>query len=134
MLAARDELERIELGDEMAARPVVADQHAGAERVARGGKRLLLGEGRRLDGPAELPRHRSVRAQDGPRASARTSSLIVVEAGEESSPLRIDRGGVLFVAGVELGEVGGVGAMQERRVGKHVVQFMSRHWINPAGR
>ena len=41
---------------------------------------------------------------------------------------------LLLVARVELGEIGGVGALQKRRVGKHVVQFMSRHLINPAGR
>ena len=47
MLLAGRELERIELGDEMAARAVVADQHAGGKRVPRRGKRLLLGEGGR---------------------------------------------------------------------------------------
>ncbi len=37
VLAARDELERVELGDEVTASPVVADQHAGGERIARRG-------------------------------------------------------------------------------------------------
>ena len=45
MFLAGRELERIELGDEMAARAVVPDQHAGGKRVARRCKRLLLGEG-----------------------------------------------------------------------------------------
>ena len=44
VLAAGDELERIELGGEMAARPIGADQHAGAQSIARSGKRLLLGD------------------------------------------------------------------------------------------
>ncbi len=37
VLAAGDKLERIELGGEMAARPIGADQHAGAQSIARGG-------------------------------------------------------------------------------------------------
>jgi hypothetical protein len=37
VLAAGDELERVELGGEMAARAIVADQHAGGERIARRG-------------------------------------------------------------------------------------------------
>ena len=45
MFAARDEFERIELGDEMAAGAVGADQHARAERVARRIEGLLLGKG-----------------------------------------------------------------------------------------
>ena len=44
MLAAGDEFERVEIGGEMAAGPVGADQHARAERVARRGQRLLLAQ------------------------------------------------------------------------------------------
>ena len=73
MLAAGDELERVELGDEMAAGAVVADQHARAERVARRGKRLLLGEARQAR--SALPSSPFDGFQDGPRAWNRTSSL-----------------------------------------------------------
>ena len=45
MLAPRRKLQRVELGDEVAASTIGADQHACAKRVARGGKRLLLGDG-----------------------------------------------------------------------------------------
>ena len=47
MLLAGAEFERIELGDEVAAGAVVADQCAGRKRIPRCGKRLLLGEGGR---------------------------------------------------------------------------------------
>src|SRR4029078_74197 len=47
VLAPNGEFEWIELGDEMTAGAVVADQRAGSERVARRIKRLLLGAGRR---------------------------------------------------------------------------------------
>ena len=70
MLFARDQLERIELGDEMAAGPVGADQEPRAERIARCGKRGLLGEGRRRNG---RERRSVLLLQEGPRASARTS-------------------------------------------------------------
>ena len=52
MLAAGDELERVELGGEMAARPIGADQHARAQRVARRGQRLLLAQARLAARPA----------------------------------------------------------------------------------
>ncbi len=131
VLAARDELERVELGGEMPARPIGADQHAGAERIACRGKRLLLAQ-RAL----RQRRQQGRPVRRGPRRPARLGENVVpavVEAGEEGAPLGIERGGVVFVAGVEFGEVGGVGALQERRAEKHLVQFVSRHRINPAG-
>ena len=133
MLAAGDQLERIELGGEMAAGAIGADQHAGAEGVARRSQRLLLAQ--RALGQSRQQRRGPVRRR--PRRSARLGQhvgLVVVETGEEGAPRGIERGGVLLVLGVELGEIGGVGALQERRVEKHLVQFVSRHRINPAGR
>ena len=55
MLAAADELERIELGDEMAARAIGADQQAQAERIARGGNAGLLGGEVRREAAATTP-------------------------------------------------------------------------------
>ena len=128
MLAAGDELERVELGGEVAAGPVGADQHAGAQRVARRGKRLSL-----VQRAARLPERSAVPfgAQEGPRASASTSSLLSSRLAKKRAPFRIERGGVLFVSRVELGEIGGVGALQERRAEKYVVQFMSGHRSQP---
>ena len=124
MLAAGDELERVELGGEMAAGPIGADQHAGAERVARRGQRCSsLKQAARLAGAPGL---RSVGPRTA-RAPRRECRPRFVEAGEESAPFRIERSGVLLVAGVKLSEVGGVGALQERRVEKHLVQFVSGH-------
>src|SRR5262249_62186185 len=54
---------------------------------------------------------------------------IIVEARKKLAPLGIQRRGVLLVLGVKLGEVAGVGALQERRAGKYVVHFMSCHSI-----
>lgn len=54
MLLARRQIERIKLGEEMAAGAEVADQHAGAQRILRRGKCLLFGEfGRRQHGRLE---------------------------------------------------------------------------------
>ena len=131
MLAPLDEFERVELGGEVAPGAIVADQHAGGERVARRVKRIALAahglRARREQRPLGLGR---------PGGAARFGEhalLVVVEACEEGAPIGIDRGGVLFVTGVEFGEVGGVRALQERRAGKHLVQFMSCHRIKPAG-
>ena len=74
MLAAGDEFERVELGGEMAAGAVGADQRAGAQRVARRGKRLLARSSAPCGTAGAVPR-RSTGAQDGPRAPASTSSL-----------------------------------------------------------
>ena len=132
MLAPRDELERIELGDEMAARAIGADQHAQADRVALSGDELLLrqptfrrrcGQGGRAVGPRP----------GGPARLGEHRGLVVVEAREESLPFRIERGRVPLVACMQICEIGGVSAVQERRAEKHVVQFVSRHRIDPAG-
>ena len=125
MLAAGDELERVKLGGEMAAGAVGADQHARAQCVLRRGKRLTLAQ--------RAARHcrrerRSVRGRPGGATRPGDDVVpMIVEAREERAPLGIERGGVLFVTSVELGEIGGVGALQERRAEKHVVQFVSRH-------
>ena len=109
MLAAGDEFERVEPGGEVAAGPIVADQHAGGKRVARRGKRLTLAE--RALRPRRQPRRLTRWRPGGPARFGDHAVPVVVETPEERTPVGIDRGGVLFVAGVKLGEVGGVGAV-----------------------
>src|SRR5262249_27743402 len=51
----------------------------------------------------------------------------VFQALEELLPLAIDRAGVLFVLGVEIVDIGGVGALQKRGKGKSSVRVLTRH-------
>ncbi len=125
MLAAGDELERVKLGGEMATGAIGADQHARAQCVLRRGKRLTLAQRAARNYRRE---RRSVRGRPGGATRPGDDVVpMIVEAREEGTPLGIERGGILFVTSVELGEIGGVGALQERRAEKHVVQFVSRH-------
>src|SRR6516165_5922528 len=78
------EFEWIELGNEVAARSVIADQRAGGERVLRRGKRLLLGEGGRRNDLGS----RAIRL---PGRSARLEQhvvLVVPKACEKRLPFR----------------------------------------------
>jgi hypothetical protein len=127
MLAPLDEFERVELGGEVAPGAIIADQHAGGERVARRGKRIALAayglRAREKQSPLRL------RRPGGSTRFGQHALLVVFEAGEEGTPIGIDRGGILLVTGVKFGEVAGVCALQERRAGKHLVQFMSCHRV-----
>jgi hypothetical protein len=127
MFAPLDEFERVELGGEVSPGAIVADQHASGERVAGRVKRIALAAyafRRRWRHPLRL------RRPGGTARLGENALLVVFETREKGAPIGIDRGGVLFVTGVEFGEVGGVRALQERRAGKHLVQFMSCHRIN----
>src|SRR5215831_11464456 len=69
-------------------------------------------------------------------AGARTAAagpfdgvLVVPEACKEGLPFRTDRVRRLLIARVKLLEIGSVRALQKRRGGKHVVQFVPRHEI-----
>src|SRR5262245_2950266 len=128
MLASLDQFERVELGGEVAAGAIIADQHAGGERVARCGKGVALAAyALRACGkqsPLRLWR------PGGAARFGQHALLVVFEVGEEGAPIGIDRGGILLVTGVEFGEVGGVRALKERRAGKHLVQFMSCHRLD----
>ncbi|MHC2277016.1 hypothetical protein ACVME8_003627 [Bradyrhizobium diazoefficiens] len=137
-VARRLDAERIELGVEVAAHAVGADQHQGADRVARrleqigggdiGALGLRLGgdlaADRLLDlgpiaveggGQVVLRRQRPVGALPG-RALGVPADVVrlVLQALEELLPLGVDRGRVLLVAGVDFVDVGGVGALQKR--------------------
>jgi hypothetical protein len=51
----------------------------------------------------------------------------VLQALEEIPPLAVDRVGILLVAGVEVVDIGGVGALQKRGKGKSGVRVLTRH-------
>src|SRR5262245_9190364 len=112
MLAPLDEFKRVELGGEMAPGAIVADEHAGGERVARRGKGVALAAYALR--PRGKQRPLRLRRPGGAARFGENALLVVFEAGEEGAPIRIDRGGVLLVTGVEFGEIGGVRALQER--------------------
>ena len=138
MLAARGEPQRVELGDQMAAGAVGADQHARAERIAGGIERFGLSQGAGgSDGCGE--RGGGVRPGAPPVPGAPGWAFgvgdhdlgLVAEIGEEVPPVLRNRGGVGFVEGVELSEIGGVGAVQERGVGENFVRLRIASWHQP---
>ena len=136
VVLARLEPERIELGVEVAADAIGADQHQRADRIAR----RLLHVGRRKArrrrlaplprtlspslllglGPLAVERGERFVALDQrrllPRGAARALRDVggaVLQAAEEGLPLGIDRFRVGLVAGVEVFDVGGVAAVEE---------------------
>ena len=134
VVLARLEPERIEIGVEVAADAVGADQHQRADRIAR---RLLHVGGGELDagvlrlgahlvadlllglGPLAVERGEQLVALDErrllPRGAARALGRVgaVLQAAEEGLPLGIDRIRVGLVAGVEVFDVGGVAAVEK---------------------
>ena len=129
MLAAGDELERVELGNEMTASTIGADQEAQIDGIAGGSDRVLVdGEPfRKLRGGGGHERACLRWSPRGTVGRGEDVGGVVVEAGEEFAPGRVERMRLLLVARVEFCEIGGVGAFEKRRVGKHVVQFVSGH-------
>ena len=136
-IARRLDPERIELGVEVTAHAIGADQHQGANRIARrlvdvGGRHfralgLCLGGDLVADGLFDL---RPVAVKRGGQLVARRQRPVVAAPGrafgvllhvrrgvlqalEELLPFGVDRGGVLLVAGIEVVDVGGVGALQK---------------------
>ena len=151
VIARRLEAKRIEFGVKVAAHAVGADQHQGADRIARrlmhvGGTRIGafglrlggdLAANHLLDfGPVAVERRGEVVARAerpvGPLPGRPVGILQnvrgrVLQALEELLPFGIDRGGVLLVAGVEFVDVGGVGALQEGGEGKCGIRVLARH-------
>src|SRR5262249_21743522 len=71
-----------------------------------------------------------------PRRSARAFydvGLFVLQALEKSPPLGIDRGWVGFVFGVEAFDIGGISAIEERRVGQDGFGVLAAHGLILAG-
>ena len=157
LVPARLEPERVEIGVEMAARPVGADQHQGANRITRrllhvGGRELDAARLRaRLDLVADRPLHlgpvavergdqlparslRPIRPLPGRPAGALLHvGAVVLEALEESLPFGIDRVPVGLVAGVEVLDVVGVAAIKERRAGEGGIGVLAGHAWVPVG-
>ena len=150
-VARRFDAERIELGVEMAAHAVGPDQHQRAHRIAR---RLMDVAGRYLDalglrlggelgadglldlhpvavergGQVVLWRKRPVVAAPGGAFGVLADvGGGVFQALEELLPLGVDRAGILFKAGVEIVDIGGIGALQKRREGKCCIRVLARH-------
>ena len=67
------------------------------------------------------------RPQDGALGVLLDVGRGVLQAFEELLPFGVDRGRVLLVAGVEIVDVGGVGALQKRGEGKCGIRVLARH-------
>ncbi|EGE56100.1 hypothetical protein RHECNPAF_750063 [Rhizobium etli CNPAF512] len=143
--------ERIELGVQMAAHAIGADHHDGADRIAcrlqhvsavgglaRGfGLRLHLGFDRLFDdAPIAIEsRHQIAAGRQRPVLLAPGSSLgcllhigrILLQRLEEGAPLIVDRCRILFVARIELLDIGRVRAIQKRGDLKLLVGFLPCH-------
>ena len=151
----RLEPERIEIGVEMAARPIGADQHQRPDGVAR--RPLDVGRGKldaaalrlRLDldadavadlGPVAVERRDEIAARQrrpigpGPRRAVRVLfnvGSVVLQALEERLPLGIDRLRIGFVAGIEVFDIGGIAAIEERGEGEGGVGVLAGHGAFP---
>ena len=153
VVLARLEAERIEIGVEVAADAIGADQHQRAHRVAR---RLLHIGRRQLDagalrlrahlvadlllglGPLAVERRERVVALDErrllPRGAARALGDVggvVLQAAEEVAPLGIDRVRIGLEAGVEVFDVGGVAAVKKGGKRESRVGVLARHLPHP---
>src|SRR5882724_7292880 len=150
-VARRLNAERIELGMKMPAHAVGANQHQGAHGVAGGlmdiGRRQFSAFGLRLcrePGADRLFNLKPMAVERGSQFVARRQRPVVprpgrpfgvfadvgwrvLQAFEEFLPLGVDRGGVIFVAGVDFVDVGGVCALQKRGESKGGVRILARH-------
>ncbi len=149
------ELERIELGVEMSADAIGADQHQGADGIAG---RLLHLLGGKLDAPGlrrslqlvadGFGRFRPFAGECGeqiaalacgpirplPRGAARDLRHFfgtVLQAFEEFPPLRVDRVGILLVAGVEVLDIGRVATVEKRGKSKGGIRVLAGHATDP---
>ena len=145
------EAERVEIGVEVPARAVGADQHQGVDRIARGlldlgageldasalGARLQLVADRLFDlvpiaieGRDEFAarRLRPVRPRPrGPFGALEHIGTIVLQALEECLPLGINGLGIVLVAGIEVLDIVGIAAIEERRMGEGGVGILTGH-------
>ncbi len=150
-VARRLDPERVEPGVKMPAHAIGANQHQGAHRIARGlmevGRREFRALGLRLgcdlgaDGffdfrPVAIERGgQFIARRQGPVVTRPGRSLGVLadvgrgilQAAEELLPFGIDGRGVVLVTGVDIVDVGGVGALQKRGKCKGGVRVLARH-------
>ena len=137
VIARRRQSERIEIGMQMTAHPVGADHHQRPQGIARRLVDLLVGDfdAARLragldlladasfkrkpiaveggddfaigdDRPVAAPPLRPARLGDG-------GVLRVLQLGEETAPVGIERARALLIAGVKVFEIGGVAAIEK---------------------
>ena len=157
LVLARLEPERIEIGVEVAADAVGADQHQRVDRIARrllhvGGRKLdALGLRLRLDLVADRlldlapvavsaatssPRGRCGqfgRCQDGPLALFCTSARSSFRPSKNARHSASTAFRVGLVAGVEVFDIGGVAAIKERGAGESRIRVLARHAWVPVG-
>ncbi len=143
--------ERIEIGVEVAAHAVSADQHQRANRIARrllnvgcgqlGALGLRLRRELRADRLLDLRpvavergdeivarRDRPVRLLPGrPFGAALNVGRLILQALEELLPLAVDRGRVLLEPGVHLFDEGSIGTVEEGRKGESGIRILTRH-------
>src|SRR5262245_31193129 len=153
LVMVRLETERVEIGVEVTARAVGADQHQRADRIARrlldlgGGDVDARGLRPRLDLVTERPlRLAPIAVERGgelavcelagplPGRPARVRhdvGALVLQALEERLPLGIDRGGIGLVARIEVLEVVGIAAVKERGAGEGGIGVLTRHAQGP---
>ena len=150
MLPGGLKAERVEIGSQMAANAIGADQHQGADRVA--GRLLHVGPGNfdaGLVGPFHHPRADPLfrllplALEDRDRAFADDRPMrllprgaagaaqhvggVVLEACEEGLPLGVERLGIGFVLRIEVFDIGGVAAIEKRGQGESGVRFLTGH-------
>ena len=132
--------ERVEVGPQMAAHPVVPDHHDGAQGIQRGGADIGGRRGGRagLDGLAQLGLDRRPQTVEGrqpvrPRGGRWIAGpggfggggpdgvVAVGQRGEEGLPGRIDRGRIFRPAGVEVFHESGIAAVQEGGFGQNLI-------------
>ncbi len=122
------EAERIEVGDEVAAHTIAADEVHRLDRIERRPAGIGAGRG------GNTGRYRrptaaiadDVRAPGAPAGSVKVAPHRfgrVGKLGEEAAPARIDRAGIVEVAGIELGDKAGINARKKGRI------VQSRHEV-----
>ncbi len=143
--------QRIEIGVEVAAHAVGANQHQGANRITRRLLHVGRAQRRALDlrlrlqlatdrllgqRPVAVQRrgqvvgrlHRPVGLFPG-RALGVLEDIgrLILQAFEELLPLGIDRGGVVLVAAVDFVDVGGVSAVEKGSESESGIRVLARH-------
>ena len=130
------QLQRIEVGCEMADHAIGADQLDGADGFLGGGPQILLAgrraclglplAGERADQLAVLELHLDVAPPSGSAAQLGRRQAAFVQLGEIGPPALIHGIGVFLVAGVERLDEGRIGAEEKRALFQEVVGVVGR--------
>ena len=131
LVLRRFEAERIEIGVEMPARPIGANEHQRADRIAGGA--FDVGGGKfdaaRLRLRTDFGADRACRLRCPRRAARILGDIagIVLQALEERLPLRVHRVGIGLEARVNVLDIGGIAAVKKRGKGECGVRVLARH-------